>query len=262
VRSIDRFNWPLRRSVAFGIGLLFILVAADGPPDVLAESSFSAHMVQHLLIQIAAAPALLLGAPVILLLRADLRWFPRKRLAGALRSSPARTVSHPVVAFTIFATVLVGSHFTSLYDLALRLDWAHQMEHAAYLLSALLFWWPVIGTGTDRQALSYPLRLLYLFLIMPVMAFVGVAITSSQRVLYPHYLDHRPPWGAAPLADQHAAGALMWESGILAVTPALAVILLAWLNQDDRDQARRERLQSQVGTAAPVGLTRQPPADL
>lgn len=261
VRRDRGFRWPLRYPAAFGIGLMIILVAADGPPDDLARSSFSAHMVQHILIQLVAAPALLLGAPITLLLRADLSWLPRRPLARALRSRPARAVSHPLVAFTAFAAVLVGSHLTPVYELALQHDWVHQLEHAGYLLTALLFWWPVIETGANAHRLSHPIRLLYLFLIMPVMAFLGVAITSSQRVLYPYYLSHPPPWGATPLGDQHVAGVLMWESGILAVTPALALVLIAWLNQDARDQAKRDRLQSQRARETAAGLTRPPPAD-
>jgi putative copper resistance protein D len=252
--------WPPAYPVAFAGGLLLILIAADGPPDVLSDSSFSAHMAQHLVIQLVAAPLLLLGAPVTLLLRADPRWLPRRTLVHALRSRPARTASHPLFAFAVFGAFLVGSHLTALYGLALEQAWVHQLEHVAYLITALLFWWPVIGTDPARRP-SHPVRLLYLFLIMPVMAFLGVAITSSERVLYPYYATHTPPWGATAIQDQHLAGVLMWESGMLAILPALAAVLLGWLSQEDRDQARRDVTRAGTGTRASVGLARRPPAD-
>jgi cytochrome c oxidase assembly factor CtaG len=239
-RRLRSVSWPHRYAVAFGVGLLVLLIAADGPPDVLAESSFSAHMVQHILLQLVAAPLLLLGALVTLLLRADPRWLPRRKLARVLRSRTARAITHPLVAFPVFAVVLVGSHLTTIYNLALEHAWVHQLEHAAYLLTALMFWWPVIGADPSVRRPSHPVRLLYLSLIMPVMAFLGVAIASSGRVLYPYYAAHLPPWGASALADQHLAGVLMWESGVLAITPALGVVLLGWLNQDAHEQARRD----------------------
>jgi cytochrome c oxidase assembly factor CtaG len=256
-----RVSWPRGHWVAFGVGLLLILVAADGPPDSLSPSSFSAHMVQHLLIQLGAAPLLLLGAPVTLLLRADPRWLSRRTLVRALRSRSARAASEPLFAFAMFAAFLVGSHLTPLYELALERAWVHQLEHVAYLLTALLFWWPVIGTDPAPRP-SHPVRLLYLFLIMPVMAFLGVALTSSESVLYPYYAAHPPPWGASALADQHLAGVLMWESGTLAITPALAVVMLGWLNQAARDQARRESAPARGGTGVSIGPARRPPADL
>jgi cytochrome c oxidase assembly factor CtaG len=231
---------------AFAVGLLVLLVAIDGPPDSLSDSSFSAHMVQHLLIQLVAAPLLLLGAPLTLLLQANPRWLPRRTLARALRSRPVGVVSHPVVAFTLFAAVMVGSHLTPIYNLALEREWVHQVEHVIYLCTALLFWWPAIGVDPGPHRLAHPGRVLYLLLIMPVMAFLGVAIISTGRVLYPYYAAHPPPWEATPLSDQGLAGALMWISGMLIITPALAVAVLRWLDQDALEQARRE-------TVRPVG---------
>ena len=252
-------RWPRRYLVAFMTGLLVLVIAVDGPPDVLAERSFSLHMVQHLLIQLVAAPLLLLGAPVGLLLRADLRWLPRRALAAVLRSPAAAVFSHPVVTFALFAVVLVGSHLTPLYDVALEREWVHGTEHLAYLLTALLFWWPVIGVDPGPHRLPYPARLLYLFMVMPVMAFLGIALVSAGHLLYPYYAAHPPPWGATPLADQRAAGTLMWIAGMFTVVPTLAVVLLRWLDQDAREQARREAAERAVRVPSPMPADGSPP---
>ncbi len=248
-----RAGRPRGHPAAFGVGLLILLVAIDGPADSLSDSSFSAHMIQHLLIQLVAAPLLLLGAPLTILLRADPPWLPRRTLARALRSRPIGVVSHPVVAFALFAAAMVGSHLTPIYNLALERQWVHQLEHIGYLLTALLFWWPAIGVDPGPHRLAHPGRVLYLLLIMPVMAFLGVAIISTGRILYPYYLAHPPLWGATPLSDQRLAGTLMWISGMLIITPALGVAVLRWLDQDALDQARRE-------TARPAGGRRLPDA--
>jgi cytochrome c oxidase assembly factor CtaG len=250
-------RWPAGRLTAFGAGLLVLIVAIDGPPDYFASSSLTAHMVQHLLIQLVAAPLLVLGAPISLLLRANPHWLPRRTLARALRSRPVRVVSYPPVSFTLFAVTVVGSHVTPLYNFAMEQSWAHQLEHVAYLLTALLFWWSAIGVDPAPRRLSEPARVLYLLLIMPVMAFLGIAIASTGRVLYPYYAAHLPPWGATPLSDQRLAGTLMWESGMLTVVPALGIAFLRWLDHDAHDQARREAARSR---RAAGGISRPPPA--
>jgi cytochrome c oxidase assembly factor CtaG len=241
---------PRSRTVCFGLGLAALIVTVDGPPDALSDSSFSAHMIQHLVLQMVAAPLLLLGGPVLLVLRADPPWFRRRLLARALRSAVVRFLTHPVTTLLVFSTLLVGSHLSPLYELALRHEWVHELEHLAYFTTALLFWWPAIGVDPAPRRITYPVRLFYLFLSMPVTALLGVSIASSGHVLYPHYLTHVPPWGTTALQDQHLAGTLMWISGMFTVVPAMAVVLLRWLDDDARRQARKDTLAGHSGGVA------------
>jgi len=231
---------PVSRAWCFAGGLLALLVAVNGPPDVYAESSFSMHMVQHVLLQLVAAPLLLLGGPVSLLLRADLRWLPRRALVRILRSRVVAAVTHPVVAFAAFAVVLVVTHLTPLYELALRHEPVHQVEHLAYLVTALLFWWPAIGVDPAPHRIGHLYRLLYLMVSMPVTAFLGLAIADAGRVLYSSYAQPTP-WGASGLADQQAAGTLMWVAGMFTTVPAVGVVLLRWLDDESRREARAPR---------------------
>jgi putative membrane protein len=228
------------RMLCFGAGLLAVVIAVDGPPDVLSGVSLSAHMVQHLLLQLVAPPLLLLGAPLSLLLRADPPWLPRRALVRVLRSRPVRVLAHPLTALALFTVVLVGSHLTPLYNLTLEEERLHELEHVAFFVTALLFWWPALGVDPAPHRLSYPARLLYLFLAMPVMAYLGLAIANATRIIYPYYATHPPPWGASPLQDQGDAGTIMWVAGTFTLIPAIAVVLLRWLDEDARQQARRE----------------------
>lgn len=239
------------RMACFGAGLLAIVVAVDGPPDVFADVSLSAHMVQHLLLQLVAPPLLLLGGPLSLLLRADPPWCRRRVLARLLRSRATRMLAHPVTALGVFTVVLVGSHLSPLYNLALERDWLHELEHVAFLITALLFWWPAIGVDPAPHRLRYPARLLYMFLAMPVMAYLGLAIANSSRVLYPFYLGHPPPWGGTALSGQGAAGTIMWVAGTFTMVPAMAVILLRWLDEDEQRQLRLDARMSRP--AVPAG---------
>ena len=245
---------PRSRPVAFGLGLLALVVAVDGPPDVFSDSSFLAHMVQHLMLQLVAVPLLLLGGPVGLVLRADPPWLRRRVLVRVLRSHTVRVLTHPVTALAAFAALLVGSHLTPLYEVALQHESVHQLEHLGYLVTALLFWWPALGVDPAPHRLSHPGRLLYLLLSMPVMAFLGVAIADSGHVLYASYAANPPPWGASPIADQRAAGTLMWVSGMFTVVPAMAAVLWQWLEED----SRRQRRTDELARHRPQGLPSSP----
>jgi putative copper resistance protein D len=134
-----------------------------------------------------------------------------------------------------------------MYDLALRNEGVHSLEHAAFLGAALLFWWPVVGLDPNPARLRHPGRILYLFLAMPVTAILGLAIYGSDRLLYPHYALASPLIGVSPIADQHLAGALMWEGGMLVMVVALAAVLLDWMRRDEREA---ERMDGRLARAA------------
>jgi len=227
-------RWPLHRVVCIGVGLLSLLVAVNGPPDALAEASFSMHMLQHILIMLVAAPLLVLGAPVSLLLRADPLWLPRRELARLVRSRLAHTVTRPMVAFGLLAAVLVLSHLSGWYEAALESNSVHEGEHVAYLVTAVLFWSTTIGSEPVGRPLSAPARIFLLLLMMPVMALLGLAIATSDALLYPFYAAHPPPWGATPMADQHLAGTLMWTVGMVVMPAPLVLLLRRWFDEDER----------------------------
>ena len=231
---------PPSRAVCFLAGLAALLVAVDGPPDVFAELSFSLHMVQHLLLQVVAAPLLLLGGPVTVILRADPWWCPRRVLVRLLRSRVTVVLTNPVTALAGFTLVLVGTHLTGLYELSLRHEPVHELEHVVYLASALLFWWPAIGVDPAPHRIRHAGRVMYLMLSMPVPALLGAAIAGAGGVMYASY--HQPtPWGTDPLADQQAAGTLMWVGGMFTIVPALGVVVMRWLEDEARRGDRRDR---------------------
>ena len=228
---------PRARAWCFAGGLLALIVAVDGPPDVFAESSFSVHMVQHVLLQMVAAPLLLFGTPISVLLRADPPWLRRRALVHVLRSRLVAGMTHPLVTLGAFAVVLVVTHLTAVYEVALEHEPVHQVEHMVFLGTALMFWWPAIGADPAPRRIGHPVRLFYLMLSMPVTAFLGLAIANAGNVLYPSYA-HPTPWGASALADQQAAGTLMWVAGMFTTVPAVGVVLMRWLDDESRREGR------------------------
>jgi cytochrome c oxidase assembly factor CtaG len=230
-------RFPPSRRREFLAGLAVIFIALESPIDTGSATSFSVHMVQHLLLTLVAAPLLALGAPVTLAL---LSASPaeRRRLSAALRSAPVRTVCRPIVAWALFFGVLWGSHLTGLFDASLRSDAIHSLEHAAYLVTAVLFWMPIVGRDPAPRRLSHPARILYLFFAMASMAFLGLALFSANHVLYPTYAAVEGT--AEALADQALGGTLMWAGGMIFIVPALALVMLDWMRVDERAARRMD----------------------
>ena len=232
-------GFPRSRRWAFLGGLVAIFAALESPIDAAVATSFWVHMVQHLLLAMVAPPLLVFGAPVALTL-ASLPTESRRPLVSVLHSGPARLVSSPVVAWALFFGVMWGSHFSGLYDASLRNAGVHAGEHLGYLAAGLLFWMPVVGRDAVPSRLSYPARILYLFLAMPAMAFLGLAIFSADHVLYPTYAAAEG--AGAALADQRIAGAIMWTGGMFLIVPALAFVLFDWMRADELEGRRVDAL--------------------
>lgn len=241
VRALHRsrargIGWPASRSRAFFAGLGVLALALLSPLDVYSDYLLSVHMVQHLLLTMVAPPLLLLGAPVTLALRTA-GPSGRARMASVLRGRLVRVVGNPLLGWIAFAGTLWATHLPAFYDATLRNLDLHVAEHLAYVTSALLFWRPLVGKDPG-PALSHPARLFSMFLLMPQMTFLGLAIYSSDHALYAHYVLTSPSFGTSAVADQHLAGAIMWTSGMLFMVPAMAFELLDWMRKDDRDAAR------------------------
>ena len=228
---------PAYRSWLFGAGLAAIGIALLSPIEAYEGQLFSIHMIQHLLLELVAAPLLLAGAPITLALRVASPSI-RRRLLTVLQSRIVHVISFPVVAWLLFAAVNWGWHFSVFYDQALENQLLHYVQHATFLGAALLFWWPAIGADPSPWRLPHPVRLLYLFLAMPQNSFLGVALLSASSVLYPHYVTNVRDWGPTPLEDQQMGGMLMWVGGDIAFLAGMAVVIVLWMRHEDRRTAR------------------------
>jgi cytochrome c oxidase assembly factor CtaG len=237
-------------------GLAAIILALASPIEFYDTTLFSVHMIQHLLLTFVAAPLLVLAAPITLLLRVASPEARRRWILPLLQSRPVRVISHPLVAWGLFAGVMYFTHFSPLFDAALEDFTLHRLEHALFLGSALLFWWPVIGADPSPHRMGYGGRILYLAVGMPLSSFLGLVIYSAPSALYDHYATLARDWGPTPLQDQQWAGAIMWAGGDAAFVLALVLTVAAWIRHEERESVRedarlaRRRLVSADGASA------------
>lgn len=204
---------PIRaRIAAFAGAELAIAVGLVSPLDAVAESLFSAHMVQHLVLMIAAAPLLVLSRPARTVL-AGLSPHRRRSLARAvtrIASSPAaRALRRPAVAWIALTGVLWAWHLPTLYGAALEHPVTHALEHAAFLGASALAW-SVALASRPREGLGVLGRALFLVAAAAQGGLLGALLLFASTPLYPVHGAGPALWGLSPLQDQQLAGAIMW----------------------------------------------------
>jgi cytochrome c oxidase assembly factor CtaG len=224
----DRF--PAWRFLAFLGGLLAFWLALASPVEALSGFLLSAHMIQHLLLMSVAPPLLLLGAPLLPLLRGLPREFAHDGIGPFLNWQPLRRLgrflTYPPVCWLLMVASLCGWHLPVLFDLALRSPGWHKVEHACFFGASLLFWWPVVRPYPMRS--QWPLWAMPLYLLSAdiVNSALCGALAFSERALYTAYQAAPRLFGTTALSDQVAAAVIMWVPGsVLYLVPA---VLLAF----------------------------------
>lgn len=236
-RSAGRGQAVSRGQVAaFAGGTVTVVVALISPVDPLSEALFSAHMTQHVLLTLVAAPLYVISAPLQTMawglepaLRRRMgRWQGRLR---AVLWSPAL----PGLGLALYTVVFTAWHVPAAYNAALRSDAVHALEHATMLGAALAFWAPIVRPRRTHGGAGVVL----LFVSLIASGVLAALLVFAPTPWYAH-----PPtaaWGLTRLEDQQVAGAVMWVGGGIIYLVAGVIVLMRWLRIDAAITARRER---------------------
>ncbi|MCX6970257.1 MAG: cytochrome c oxidase assembly protein [Verrucomicrobia bacterium] len=228
------WRFPVERLISFVGGLLVIYVALASPLDAFAGWLLVVHMVQHLLLTMVAPPLLLLGWPMLPLLSGLPRGFARDGLAPFL-TSPAlkrfgRFLVHPFFAGPLFIFSNLVWHAPALYELALGSPGWHQVEHLCFLVTAVLFWWPVIQPWPSRPALPRWAMIPYLLAADIQNTALAAFLSFYDGVFYRTYALAPRVSGLSALDDQAGAGAVMWVPGSMAFLIPAGIIAIRYLS--------------------------------
>ena len=219
---------PISRLAAFFAGLIAMWIAIGSPLEAFDDVSLSVHMVQHLLLTVVAPPLILLGAPMLPLLRGlpgsivrhvigpFLHWTPIQKLGTFL--------TQPAFCWFASAIALIGWHIPAAFELALRSNPWHEFEHACFFTTSLLFWWPVVQPfPSDVRWPRWSMPLYLFFATLPCGA-LGAFLAFCDRVLYPQYAGAQLLFFASALDDQIFAGVLMWVfTTVVYLLPAIMI---------------------------------------
>jgi putative copper resistance protein D len=248
--------WPVGRTVGWLSGCAALLIATSSGIGRYGPAMFSVHMGEHMILSMLVPILLVLGAPMTLALRALPPAGragppgPREWLLAAVHSPPARVLTHPLVALALFVGSYYALYFSGLFAAALPQHPAHVFMNAHFVITGLLFFWPLIGIDPAPRRLPPTARLGVLFASVPFHAFFGVALMGSTTVIGAEfYRALALPWVTDPLADQQLGGGLAWASGEIPLLLVVVVMLVQWVRHDERSARRDDRRADADGDA-------------
>ncbi len=224
----------------FTLGVLVIFFSLLSPLHILSDQYlFSAHMLQHVLLTLAAPLLLLLGTP---------DWLVRRLLRPDWAFIAARVTLHPVVAVVLFNVVFSVWHLPALYELSVTSRPVHIGEHLLFIATAVIMWWPLMSTMPELPRLSYPLQMVYLFVMSLAQIIVFGAITFAPEPLYEWYVNAPRIWSQTALADQQIGAVIMKVGGGLLFITLLIIAFFRWYGAEQK----KERAE-----AAELGISRE-----
>lgn len=232
-----------RQVVFWYLGVLALEAVSDYPfHDIAEASSFSFHMVEHLVIALVVAPLLLLGTP---------SWLARLLVEGTPWEGLVRAITRPVPAFVIFNVVFVGLHWPVIIEAMVTNPVAHFAVHFTMFASAMIMWVPILSPIPDvLPTLSRPMQMLYLMghSILPIVP--ASFLTFGQSVIYPVYEPFPRPFGWTAVEDQTIAGLIMKIGGGFLLWAVIATIWFRWWEEQqvvEREERRRwEELEAEL----------------
>jgi putative membrane protein len=219
---------PTQRQIFFFGLFIFSMLLTFGPLDELSDDrSFWAHMLEHSLQSWVIPPLLLLSVP---------DWMLRPFLTSKPVAPLARWFSNPLVAFVTFTFVYVFAHDPPIFDLMTANENFHIAVHVAFMVAGTILWWPLLSPMPEFPRLSYPMQILYIFLLMVPMTAVAAPITLSESVTYPWYLGGPHPFGLTPHQDQVIGGILMWVADSFYLILVTTLIFFRWARSDEIEE--------------------------
>ena len=214
-----------RQTATFTLGVLVVFFSLLSPLHILSDRYlFSAHMLQHVLLTLVAPPLLVLGTPDWLL-----RPFLRRDAVFRL----FRLMTRPVAAFVLFNLVFSAWHMPALYNLSVTNPGVHIFEHLLFMGTAALMWWPSTSTMPELPRLSYPLQMVYLFLLSIAQLILFAPITFSREPLYQWYADAPRIIALSPLFDQQVGAIIMKIGGGALFLTLIIVAFFRWYSHEE-----------------------------
>jgi len=225
-------RFTTRRMGFYISGVAALAIALVSPLAALDDKLLVTHMMQHLLLLFIAPPLLLLGAPQIPLVRAIPPLIAKRTIGVIAKSRVCRRcfnlLTYPANAFLLFSVAMLGWHLPCPFQIALRSSYWHAIEHGCFVVTGMIFWYPIVRPWPMVERWSRWAFVPYLLMADAENSVLAAFMVFSGRVLYPFYAGLPRINGFPAITDQIVAGAIMWVPGsILFVIPAIVIVMRA-----------------------------------
>jgi cytochrome c oxidase assembly factor CtaG len=239
---------------SFAGGMLALSVALLSPLAELAERLLSAHMAQHELLMLIAAPLAVFGRPLLVWLWAFPSG-PRDSISRLVTRRPLRRawvfVTAPLAVFVLHAAAVWLWHMPALYEAAVADERVHVLQHLCFVLTAALFWWAMVEGRYGRA--GYGVAVLYVFLTAIHTGVLGALLTVARQLWYPTYALRTAALHADALADQQLAGLVMWVPASIVFIFFGLGLLAAWIGEAERRVRLGSTAELATGTTGTTG---------
>jgi putative membrane protein len=221
-------SWSLWRTTSFLTGLVMVDLAFQSPVATFTMGYFEAHVVQHLLLMVTAPPLLALGAPMTLALQTSGR-ATKVRLLKVLNSLVFKWWSHPIPTAAVYYFAMFAFFLTSAVDVAMTHMWLMDVVNVAFLVAAMHFWWPIVGTDViPHWPLSHGMKMVALLIGVPIESFLALALLTASR----------PAASMYSVSSTHAGAGILWIGAEAFTFLALIPVFVQWLRFEGRQTAR------------------------
>ncbi len=205
-------RWPWAHTALWMLGLFAIYLVRGTGFGRYAMVLLSAHMAQHMMLNMYAPIALVLGAPMTLALRA----LPAGRGPGSLRALLLRflrsrflaVVSSMPFAVGLFVFSLFGLYLTPLFSILMFRPWGRLGMQVHFLASGYLFAWTLIGPDPGPHRPPALARLVTIVPVGAAHAFFAVTVAFASQPIPGGYLAAVKPAWSNLAWDQALGGAV------------------------------------------------------
>jgi len=244
---------PVWRLMSFLAGLFAIFVAVSSPLDTYSETLLFMHMAQHFVLMSVAPPLIVLGCPLVPMLRGlprlIVQWIGGPLFRSTVVHRAQEVFSRLPIAWLAMNLTYVGWHIPKAYEFALASEDWHNFEHFCFFATSVLFWWPILQPWPARRRFNPWMIIPYLLTSDLVNTGLSAFLCFSGRLLYPSYALVARPFGLDALKDQIAAGAFMWVFGsVVFLIPAIYLTARCLANGrliDEKTGLERARAMAQ-----------------
>jgi putative copper resistance protein D len=239
-------TWPWYRTAVWIAGWAVIVLATSTGMGKYGLVLFSAHMVQHMALNMLAPILLVTAAPVTLALRAlpaNRERGPREWILAVVHSRYSRFVAHPLIALAIYLSSLYVMYFTGMFEWAMDSHFGHMLMTFHFLAAGCLFFWIIIGPDPKPRRMTYPAKVLLYFVSIVFHAIFGLSLMMSTGVIAEDWYSALDlAWRGDLLDIQRTGGGIAWAFGEIPSLVVIGVLVAQWSRSEERENRRLDRI--------------------